>query len=447
MFTNNIRIATKPASGRRYAPEWASVVLGFALLAALGCRADEVTDWNHAFLHASRVAGLSPLVQDRHGAIVQSAVFDALNGIERRYAPIHVAPNAPRGASRRAAVAEAAYTVLVKLFPAQKADFDAQLAASLAALTGDDDEDQDQSVLNGVAWGQNVANAILAWRSTDGFTAPPPPFTGGTAVGEWRPTPPAFAPFAGLQFATMTPFVIQSPSQFRPSGPPSLTSDHYTDDFNEIKSIGSATSSTRTADQTLLAEFWNASNPSYTWNSLAVALGAQRGTSMSQNARILALVNLALADARIACWDAKKEYLFWRPITAITLADTDGNPDTAPDASWTPLLITPPHPDYPSGHATATGAATGVLAHFFGEDTPFTVDSDVMTGVTRSFAGFPAATSEVNDARVFGGIHFRTAVNDGRALGQQVANFILDNAAQRLNGKGWEGSESEAGSQ
>jgi membrane-associated phospholipid phosphatase len=408
----------------------AAAVLAIASVAG----ADEVTDWNHTFLHAALIAGASPPAQDRAGAILQSAVFDALNGIERRYEPIHVPANAPRGASRRAAVAEAAYTILVDLYPAQKADFDAQLTASLAALTDGDGDADDESVLRGVAWGQAVAQAIWTWRSTDGFTPAPPPFTGGTAVGEWRPTPLEFLPFGALQFATMTPFVLQSPSQFRPAGPPALTSHTYTADFNESKLMGSATSTTRTADQTLLAEFWNASNPSYFWNAVAVNLGAERHTTMSENARLLALVNLALVDARIACWDAKKAYLFWRPITAITLADTDGNPLTVQDAAWTPLLDTPNHPDYPSGHSSVSSAAVTVLAHFFGEHTSFTVDSDVMTGVTRSFSSFSAASSEVNDARVFGGIHFRTAVNDGRALGKTVAHYILDHAVQTIHG-------------
>lgn len=404
------------------------------LVFASGVRADEVTDWNHTFLHAALTAGASPPAQDRAGAILQSAVFDALNGIERRYEPIHVAPNAPRGASRKAAVDQAAYTILVDLFPTQKPTFDAQLAASLVALMDGDADGDDEAVLRGIAWGQSVADAIWTWRSTDGFSPAPPPFVGGTAVGEWRPTPPGFLPFGAVQFATMVPFVLNSPSQFRPAGPPALTSATYTADFDEVKSMGSATSSTRDADQTLLARFWNASNPSYTWNAVAVALGTRRHYTMSENARLLALVNLALADARIACWEAKKTYLFWRPITAITLADTDGNPDTALDAGWAPLLVTPNHPDYPSGHSTVSSAAATVLAHFFGEHTSFSVDSDVMTGVTRSFSSFSAATSEVNDARVFGGIHFRTAVNDGWAIGEKVAQYILDNAAQRLHG-------------
>jgi hypothetical protein len=197
-------------------------LMAAALALAPGLRADEVTDWNRYMLHAALVANTSPLVTTRVGALVQSAVFDSFNGIERRYTPIHVTADAPRGASRRAAVVEAAYTMLVHLFPAQKGDLDAKLADSLAGLNGDGDNN-DQSVSRGIAWGKSVADAIWTWRSTDGFMPNLPPFTGGGATGEWRPTPPAFLPGALPQFATMTPWVIETQSQFRPSGPPDLS--------------------------------------------------------------------------------------------------------------------------------------------------------------------------------------------------------------------------------
>ena len=398
--------------------------------------ADEVTDWNQHMLHAALVAGTTPLVTTRVGAIVQAAVFDAINGIERRYTPIHVTADAPRGASREAAVAQAAYTILSHLYPAQKADFDTELATSLAALMNGNESDNDQSVLRGVAWGETVAEAIWSWRSTDGFSPAPPPFLGGNAVGEWRPTPPAFASGAAPQFATMTPWAIQDPSQFRADGPPDLSSALWAEVFNETKSMGSASSALRTADQTLLARFWNASTVTYFWNTVATDLAAERKFTISENAHVLALLNVALADAAIACWDAKYHYVFWRPITAIPLALTDGNDATDADPTWTPLLITPAHPEYPSGHSTTSGAAAAVLASIFGENTSFTVDSDVMLGVTRSFNSFSACQDEIADARVFGGIHFRTACEDGRATGQNVGNYILANTALRVHGQG-----------
>jgi len=420
--------------------------IGLALaMAVLGCwgtsQADEVTDWNANMLQATHFAGTSALLTGRIGALVQSAVFDALNGIERRYQPIHVPADAPPGASRRAAVVQAAYAMLVHIYPAQKPTFDAELAASLEGLMEGGDADNDMSVARGLAWGQSVADAIWAWRSADGITPAPPPFLGGLAPGEWRPTPPAFLPGAAPQFAHMTPWAIQSPSQFRPPGPPALTSDQYTADFDEIKSMGSISSTLRTADQTLFARFWQSDSVTYFWNRVAVSLGAQSHYSLSDNAFVLGMLNIAIADAAIACWDGKYHYVFWRPITAVQLAGSDGNPATDPDPSWTPLLVTPNFPDYASGHCTTSGAATTVLAHFFGEDSSLSFDSTSMPGVIRSFASFSDSLQEIKDARVFGGIHFRTACNDGAVNGQLVANYILNNAMLPIHGHEDEGDD------
>jgi hypothetical protein len=396
--------------------------------------ADEVTDWNRIMFEAAHVApATSPLVMTRVGAIVQASVFDAVNGIERRYAPVHVDPAAPPGASRRAAAVQAAYAALARLYPAQKSALDEKLAASLAAISSGPAVENSESIARGIDWGQAVADSIWAWRSTDGFTPPPPPFLGGTNVGEWRPTPPGFLPGAGPQFAYMTPWAIDSPSQFRPVGPPALTSAQYTADFDETKSMGSLSSSTRTADQTLASRFWNASTAVYYWDTIALTLSAEHHATLSENARLLALVNVAMADAAIACWEAKYHYVFWRPVTAIPLADTDGNPDTLADPSWAPLLTTPNFPEYPSGHSTVSGAAATVLASFFGDATSFSVDSDVMSGVIRSFASFSAALNEVRDARVFAGIHYRTACADGQATGTAVAGYILANSLQPVH--------------
>jgi membrane-associated phospholipid phosphatase len=214
-------------------------------------------------------------------------------------------------------------------------------------------------------------------------------------------------------------------------------------DFNETKMMGSISSATRTPDQTIYAWFWNASTVSYLWNHLADVLieqgdrdegddsGQRRGqghNSLLENARLLALLDLAMADAGIACWEAKYHYVFWRPVTAIPLADTDGNPATSPDPLWIPLFATPNFPEYPSGHSTVSAAAAVVLANFFGEKSRFTVDNDLMIGVSRSFSSFSQALDEVKNARVFAGIHFRSACDDGQATGTQVGNWVLDHA-------------------
>jgi membrane-associated phospholipid phosphatase len=416
------------------------MVLIFAVAAASRLQADEVSDWNQIMVQTFLNGKTSPVVSTRVSAIVEAAVFDAVNGIERRYTPIHVDFAAPAGASKRAAAVQAAYATLVVLYPAQKAALDAELQASLAGVASGPAAENSQSIARGVQWGQAVANDIMAWRSTDGFMPAPPAFIGGLAIGEWRPTPPDFSPGAVPQLAHVTPWAINSPSQFRTAGPPALTSDRYTAVFNEVKMMGIALGSSRTADQTELALFWNGNTPGY-WNRIARAVSAERKMTLSENAHLLALLNVAMADAAIACWDAKYYYVFWRPITAIMLADLDGNPATASDSAWIPLLqtvppgITPNFPEYPSGHSTVSAAAAGILAATFGDNTPFSVDSEKLPGVLRSFPSFSQSVLEVNNARVFGGIHFRNACVDGNVIGQSVADFVLQNAAQSLHGQ------------
>jgi len=428
-------------------------VLVFVTPAGSAAYADVVVDWNQMTFRAGLVAGTSPLVMTRMSAIVQAAVFDAVNGIDRRYTPIHVQPAGPAGASRDAAAVQAAYATLVQLYPAQKSTFDARLAVSLTVIAA---HESSAAVASGVAWGQTVANAILTWRGADGFTPAPPPFVGATVVGTWRPTPPAFAPGAGPRFAYMVPWAIAAPSQFRPGGPPALTSARYTTDFNETKTMGSLSSTTRTPDQTVSSWFWNSSTAGYLWNNVAASLinrteqddrghsrdenrdhdndsrPSRRNTTL-ENARLYALLNVAMADALIGCWDAKYTYIFWRPVTAIPEAAADGNAATTADAAWAPLFATPAHPEYPSGHSCASGAAGVVLADAFGERTRFTVESDVMPGVTRSFRSFSSALEDVKDARIFAGIHFRSATDDGQVLGVSVAHYVLEHTAQRVD--------------
>jgi hypothetical protein len=398
--------------------------------------ADEVTEWNQILLDSLITANVTGFAPSRAAAIVHSAVYDAVNGIERRYTPLHVEPAAAPGASRRAAAVQAAYATLVKLFPAQASTLNAKRDASLSAISSEESVGNSQSVARGIEWGQTVADAILAWRSTDGFTPTPPPYVGGSGIGQWQPTPTAFLPFGGLQFATMTPWVIQSPSQFPLPGPPALSSAQYATDFNEVKQMGGIISASRTLEQTNLARFWASSNsPNYFWNRVAVSLAAKRHTTLSENARLFALLNVAIADAAISVWNKKLLYLFWRPITAIQVADLDGNVGTTSDPTWTPLLTTPPYPDYPSGLVGLSSGGVAVLVNFFGDNTPFTLDSNGMPGVTRSFQSFSAALDEAVDARVFSGIHFRFADVDARHLGTAVGNYVIANAFHSMHGE------------
>ena len=411
-----------------------SIVLLFAVPGL--AQADEVTDWNKIMLDAIRTSGLSPVVGTRAAAIVQSSVYDAVNGIERRYTPIHVEPNAQPGASVRAAAVQAAYASLVQLFPPQAASLSGKRAASLAGIASGEAAEHSQSIARGIAWGQAVANAIVAWRNTDGFNPPPPANNGGTAPGQWRPTLPAFAPFGAVQLGSTTPWVISSPVAFPVAGPPAMNSAKYTEEFNELRLMGSAGSTTRTADQTVAARFWASSSPSYQWNTVVVGLASERHTTISENSRLLAMLNISIADSAICVWRWKLGYNFWRPITAIQLADTDGNPFTTADPSWLPLINTPAYPDYPSGLNGAGGAALAVIANFFGENTSFVVDSDNPTqaGVVRAFPDVVAAGNEMVDTRVYSGIHFRFADADALELGSRVANHVIANAFQPLHG-------------
>jgi hypothetical protein len=376
-------------------------------------------------------------VTTRSTAIVQAAVFDAVNGIDPRYMPIFVRETGPRKASKRAAAVQAAYATLIRLYPAQSDTLGEKRWASLKEICRGWGAESSDSIEEGIKWGQRVADEIWSWRNKDGFADVPPPFTGGNAPGQWRPTPPKFLPGLTPQLAHVTPWVIKSPSQFRPPAPPALDSLEYAMDLNETKLMGSDSSSTRSPDQTDLALFWQAGNPPDFWDPVAIALAEKHHFSMLRTARLLAQVNLAMADAMIGCWDTKYTYAFWRPITAITLADKDGNPETASDLHWMPLIITPPFPEYTSAHSCASGAAARVLSHYFGEDTAITVTNDALPGQERRYRSIPAALEEIVDARVLGGIHFRNSCKVGQNLGDAVGKYVVEHSMRRIDGWDW----------
>ncbi len=383
--------------------------------------ADVVLEWNQVLLDTCKADRVLPLYVPRVTAIVSAAVYDAVNDIDRSHTPFFAEVNAPRGASLEAAAAQAAHDTLTALFPAHQATFDTTLAADLADIPPG-------RARLGVAVGQAVAQQILAWRSTDGSTAQVT-YVPGTAPGDWQPTPPAFLPPVGTQWGHVTPFCIPSDSAFRPPAPPALTSAEYTAAFDEVKSLGAANSTTRTAEQSQIARFWYGAAGTFTaggyWDQIAQGVARQRGNSLVQNARLFALLNMAQADATFAVWDAKYTYNFWRPVTAIRAADTDGNPATASDPAWTSFLVTPNHPSYNSGHSGVSGAAAAVLTAFFGTDAiPFSFSSDGLPGVTRSFTSFSATAQECSDSRVYAGIHWRFDVAAGQRLGNEVGGYV-----------------------
>jgi hypothetical protein len=394
--------------------------------------ADTVLQWNEVAVEATRVARLSPNAQTRALAMVHGAVFDAVNGIERDYAPYLVQRHAPRWASEEAAAAVAAHGVLVGLMPAaQQATLDAALASSLDAVPDGRAEDA------GVAYGNFVADRMLAERADDGSTDVVT-YVAGTGPDDWQPTPPAFAPAALPQWATVEPFGISSPDQFRADPPPAIGSPEFTAAFNQMKAIGASNSTTRTAEQTDIARFW--AGPSGTvqppghWNSIARGVADAQGNSLAQNARMMALLNIGMADALIAAWDTKFEYGFVRPVTAIRNADNDGNPDTAADPAWSPLLTTPGHPSYMAAHSSLSATAATILAEFYGNDAiPFTSSAEISAGgpvITRSFDGFWDAAQEAGASRIYGGIHWSFDNQAGLQAGHSVGEFITDSLLQ-----------------
>jgi membrane-associated phospholipid phosphatase len=256
-------------------------------------------------------------------------------------------------------------------------------------------------------------------------------YTPGTNPGDWQPTPPAFLPALAPQWPYVTPFAMTSGSKLRPAPPPALDTTAYAAAFNEVKSLGRADSTTRTDEQTQIARFWNdglgtAFAMGY-WNRIAAQVATDRGLSLVQDARLFALLNIAEADAHIACWDAKYAYNLWRPVTAIRAADTDNNPATDPDATWTPLLVTPNFPSYTSAHSTLSGAAAEVLTALFGDSYHFTVGSEGVPGVTRSFSSFEGAAAEAGQSRIYGGIHFQFDNQGGLASGHALGQFVVGN--------------------
>jgi hypothetical protein len=397
-----------------------------------------VLDWNQVFIDTLIATGTANSASQRLGAIVHTAVFDAYNGIERRYTPYtpaFVRDEAPPGASRRAAVIAAAYTALVGLFPSRKVALDGSYTASLAALS-DDGEDGGISRERGIAWGADVATRVLEWRKEDGFNNSYPSFFGGTEVGQWQPTFPLFGPMSAQGLAFTSTFFLESSEQFRPPSPRPLASSEYTNDFNTVKALGRSDGSQRTPEQTALAPFWEY-NASVHWNQAANQIARADQLSTSESNRLLAMLNIAMADTAFTTWSAKRYYgaigseVTWRPVTAIPAADTDGNPDTLADAGWLPLINTPSHPEYPAGHPSQNGAAATVLLAHFGDAQTFELTAGPLP--SRTYFSITQARRDGNDARVWGGMHFPSTVAASDAAGAAVASYVVQHAMQRVH--------------
>src|SRR5215813_8122826 len=411
-----------------------SLIVGVLVAPPRVARADAVTDWN-AIASNSIVAtaGQPPQVSALSFAMVQGAVYDAVNAIDRGHQPYRVQPPSNPTDSKEAATAAAAFRVLVGLFPGQVGTLQPQYDAYIAALP----DNPPGSKAAGIAIGEATASAMLTARMNDGRFGPTPtPYPSPAPPGIWRPTPPNFLSDPAAWVGNVLPFIVPNVQMLRTDGPNTLTSAEYAEDFNEVKELGSLTSTRRTADQTDAAIFWQ-DQAIALWNRIFCTLAANENLNIADSARLFAMENLAAADALIGCWNDKYYYWFWRPITAIREADSDGNPDTQADPTWLPLfdpatpvcnplfpLFTPPFPDHPSGHSCATSAFVYTLQNFFGTDRiAFSAFSN-KSCTTRSFERFSCALKEVIDARVWAGIHFRTADTQGAVLGKKVARYL-----------------------
>ena len=395
---------------------------------ALGKR-DVVLQWNEVTLQAIREDRSPPPLAARNLAIVHLAIFDAVNSIYGTHQPYLVEARAAPWTTPEAAVTGAAYHALVGLYPKQKRNLDRTLLDALR------DVPEGPGRQAGFELGQQVAQRYLEWRRGDGaeqagkYDPRPHP-------GKWQPTSPAFQSALLPGWTEVRPFAIRKGKDgFKLAEPPALTSAEYTAAFNEVKALGEKNSRTRTPEQTQIAFFWaddvGTSTPPGHWNKIAQDVAHQRGTTLAENARLFALLNIGMADAGVLCWIFKFTCELWRPITGIQNADQDGNPDTQADPSWQPLLNTPPFPAFTSGHSTFSSAAATVLAKFFGSDAVrFETTSEGLPGVKRSFERFSAAAAEAGQSRIYGGIHWQFDNYHGLATGQILGDYVCQGFLQ-----------------
>jgi hypothetical protein len=418
------------------------VIACLAAVVTLGSPAvaqgDAVIDWN---IHAQTTIlapGPTAHASTLNFAMVHGAVYDAVNAIDRRYEPYLAFPRTKRWASKDAAAATAAFRVLASLYPAELDTLQGHYDASLDAIA------DGPAKSRGIAAGEAAAGAMLGARMNDGRlpVGTPYPFPLGTTPGAWRVSPPLTAVEPAWWVGRVRPFLIPNARSFRSDGPNTLTSRAYAKEFNEVKRVGEFASPHRTADQTTAAIFWQA-QPLALYGGVMRDLSARRGLSTAQNARLFGMVTLATADAAIVCWNDKYARLFWRPIDAVRLADTDGNPATKADPNWRPLfdpatptspaLATPNFPDHPSGHSCVTSAVMNTLQEFFGTDRiSFAVSSPRFPGQPRRFHRFSQVLDEIIEARIWGGIHFRTADTQGALIGKKVSRWERKHYFRRI---------------
>jgi hypothetical protein len=389
---------------------------------------DPVLEWNSIMI--STTAAQNPFFQARFAAITQLAVFEAVNAIDRDYDPYLGTLEAPPTASARAAAVAAAHGVLKNYFPGSAVTLDAARDTSLARIR------DGSSKVEGIAVGEAAAAALIALRTDDGSAPPQFHVPTSTAPGEWQPTPSC--PPAGailLQWRNLRPFAIETTDQFRLPPPPELTSKRYARDYKEVQRVGGMDSALRPQDRADVARFYAASAPVLVFNTVAAQVAVQQGRTMSENARALALIDMAISDALAAVFDTKYHYNFWRPETAIRSGDTDGNLLTHADPGFLPFVLTPCFPSYASAHASGSGAAREVLERLYGpRHHSITLSNPAVAGVVLQYDSFKEITADIDDARVYGGIHFRFDQDGGNRLGRQVGAYVHRHTLQRAHG-------------
>lgn len=396
-------------------PAW--VLVAVFIQPAYEVRADAVTDWNVVAVNATAVPPNS-IVQSRVLAIVHGAIYDAVRAVEQKGAVYAVDLKAPPGTSIDAAVAMAAQGVLMRLAPAQQSMLESALKTALAKLPNG------KAKTDGIRIGSKIAEKIVALRSTDQSDAKVA-FIPKPGPGLYQLTPPGFMPAILPQWGGVTPFVLRSRRGLEFKGPPAITSPEFARDFDEIKSVGARNSTTRTADQTAAAIFWVAQT-GVPWFAVARAQSMAKKLSTTENARLFALLAMATADSQIVGFEEKYRRPHWRPVTAIRAAGDLNIPALKGDPNWEPLLVTPPQPDYPSAHCIFSGAAEAVLRGFFGsDDVNVSVTFPAPFGVTRTYRKFSEMAEEVENARVWGGIHFRSADKDGTEVGRRIGTIVM----------------------
>jgi hypothetical protein len=396
----------------------AALAIGLTQLASAS---NPVVDWNQIAL----TTALTTPGTQIYLTYVNLAMYDAVNAIDRRYQQYGPEFHGPRDASKEAAAISAAYQILLNYFPGQAAALQAQFDAAVVGIP------DGQAKASGIAVGQIAAARIVALRTDDGRGANVPyTYPASPEPGIWIPTPPAFVPPVTPWAGQMIPFTMQSASQFLPvNGPPDLGSRQWAREYTEVKLLGAANSSVRTAAQTEIALFWTA-NPVATYFGAFGQLAVDRHLSLSKSARLLAMLSVAFADGGIGCWNAKYHFSFWRPVTAIPNGGIDGNPETESDPTWLPLASTPPHPEFPAAHGCATGAIAKTLENFFGTpNVKFSVNS-AATHTTHTYYNVGQLETEAYWARIYAGFHYRHSLDEGFKLGHRVAKQLNQNFFQ-----------------